>query len=562
MKGLQALLCVLLLVLAGTAAGSSHTEEEGADGQETDSDGTDDASRAEQGNASRQDTGNASRSDSGNASRPDRDGSGQGPAGEEGRNGTSDDRSDDRGRPDAPGHSRQGAVAVAVEPAVLRVAPGSQEETTVRVHADETVQVHFFVRGSPVGWQATLGSEELEVEAGSSATAQLMVNASHRAAPEGNLVLGYRASSGDRGSIVVDLSLERPDTGPAVPCPRLGDGACCPAAQDRCPGPALRPQHVSLTPRSDALGFEDHQVGGLPVLESVLYEPLEPGAVGEVEADGARLRFHLGTEGRLVVTDNPTGLLRFSGPGDLALRFAGDVEWHEQGDAWRASGDGWEALLWADNLTLDGRDAVASGSLGFHLLPPQERPAADPSLRDAVAKRHVGAEVSLRPESPAQVLSYEDMAVNVSMPVERATADDPIRVEVDAHLDTGRTIVLDIDPALLVGDELLLRYFDVTYEGGERQEAEVVFTQADSLADVLDPNDDGIQPEYWVVRDADGVHVLVSVPAWSVHAFTVSGVADVVLQPSVLVGLAAGVVGSVLAAAALLWPRRRQDLLA
>ena len=79
---------------------------------------------------------------------------------------------------------------------------------------------------------------------------------------------------------------------------------------------------------------------------------------------------------------------------------------------------------------------------------------------------------------------------------------------------------------------------------------------AADLTDILDPDDDGGQPEYWVVRDADGIQLMVSVPHWSVHAITVSSFGAFVTQPSVLLGIGAGVVGVGVAALLMLRPRK------
>jgi hypothetical protein len=156
-----------------------------------------------------------------------------------------------------------------------------------------------------------------------------------------------------------------------------------------------------------------------------------------------------------------------------------------------------------------------------------------------------------------QVLAYDDLDVQVNLPA-AAGAGVPIAVRLSANLTEGRTIILHVDPALLgnsTEDRLDLHYFDDHEDGTQ---TEVVFARAASLADVLDPTDDGGRPEYWVVSDADGLQVLVSVPHWSVHTVVLSGL-GAILQPSVLVGIVAGSAGIAVAAVAMFWPRRRAD---
>ncbi len=167
-----------------------------------------------------------------------------------------------------------------------------------------------------------------------------------------------------------------------------------------------------------------------------------------------------------------------------------------------------------------------------------------------------------RTVSDVEVTEYDDMEVQVAAPDE-LVGDSILEIQVSAELDAGRTVVLDLDPALLDGlsvsatSALKLRYFDLNDDGTR---TEVVFGMADGgLKDVLDPTDDAGQPEYWIVQDADGIQVLVSFPHWSTHIVTLQNVAEYLTQPSVLIGIAAGLGGVMVAAATMLLPRRRHE---
>jgi hypothetical protein len=274
---------------------------------------------------------------------------------------------------------------------------------------------------------------------------------------------------------------------------------------------------------------------------------------------------------RLRLHDTPTGLIEFKGDdGGVILTFPDGVAITagEREHAFRIHyPDGRDGLLLADEAQWEGRNATLTGFFTFHIArsdgPFEQQAVATGALRSqiqaAVETRHLGAEVSLE-RHPAnasravQVLAYDDMAVNVRLPDPGA----PISVQLSSNLTEGRTVVLHVDPALLgnaTADRLLLRYFDDHDDGTQ---TEVVFARAASLADVLDPTDDGGRPEYWVVSDADGLQVLVSVPHWSTHTVTLAGIAAI-LQPSVLMGLLAGVAGTLVAATAMFWPRRPRE---
>ncbi len=320
--------------------------------------------------------------------------------------------------------------------------------------------------------------------------------------------------------------------------------------------------------------LRNYSVSGILLLESAAY--LGPLDEAEVERHGAAWEATFESddssgegsgEDRLRVHDIPTGLLSFQGGGSGAFRVdlpdGAIVVRH--GEETRITLGDRVARLVAPNATWDGDTVTTDGFLSIHLAPPDRsgRPEnrteeREDRIQDAIERRHVAAEVAVRLRNgeggPVHVSTYDDVQVEVADPAGPATPDAPVRIVVSADLPEGRTLVLDVDESLLVGDALELHYFDVNADGTE---TEVVFRQAAGLPDVLDPTDDAGQPEYWVVEDADGVQVLVSVPHWSVHAITLASLSEA--APSILVGAVAGVAGAAVAAVVLLWPRRRHE---
>ncbi|MEA3136472.1 MAG: hypothetical protein QOC71_753, partial [Thermoplasmata archaeon] len=337
----------------------------------------------------------------------------------------------------------------------------------------------------------------------------------------------------------------------------------------------------------------DYRVDGLLVAESI---HLETGSDNlTVQASGSALR--IGDEDtELVLHDDPTGLIRLKGDdGSLTIQIPAGAQVQHAADGSVARityPDGRIGHLRSDNATfLDDHTVVASGFLAL-LVPherqePQgqqdqqddgERADREEKVNDAIEDRKIGAEITLRaPQTAAaaaaalagtgngsvEVLAYDDVEVQVQLPASGvASPEAPIRIELSADLDEGRTIVLNVNRSLLESDDadsLVLAYFDLFDQpDGSTLETEVVFRQASSLQDVLDPTDDGGSPEYWVVEDANGLQVLASVPHWSAHAITVSSLAGL-SSPSVVTGLVVGVAGSLVAAAMLFWPRRPED---
>lgn len=515
------------------------------------------------------------------------------------------------------------ALRAGFEGGALEVRPNGTAAAVLSVEnrLDRPVRVLLAVRDTPEGWKATLGANRLDLPPQGTGEVHLWVRAGPAATDEGAVVVRFESMVGD-GLVLLEVLRSAggtdvcapeddgdddgedpgpqeagdhcalpprptPEPGTFARCLRESPGAeqdrmegCCARlsgddeARRRCPAPATPAgrDHLEFVAMPDGFGLEEYVVDGRLVLERVRVTP-----VGDVEPvggrDGPRVGWRYGDEGHLLLHDTATGLVNAWVAGTLELRFPEGTTFEAIGGGWRVRGPTWEGLATAPNATVQGTTLTATGPLMFHLVPPTPRAPAPVAVREmrekveaAVERGHVGAQVVLPPPQHADddtddatVYAFDDLQVNVTLPEHAATPERPILVEFSAELQEGRTIVLDLDPALLRGQRLELRYFDVAYDNGTRHEAEVVFVQAASLEDVLDATDDGIQPEYWVVRDGDGLHILVSVPTWSTHAVTVASVLDAVLQPSVLVGVVAGAGGAVLAAALLLWPRRRRD---
>ena len=264
------------------------------------------------------------------------------------------------------------------------------------------------------------------------------------------------------------------------------------------------------------------------------------GQLKDIRRDGDRIRIQL-DNGRLTIADNPTGLMAYQGDG-IHVAFAEGTNITVRGDRHQVRGASFAGPLDGDNLTIAGTE-VRAEKLKFHIAPGLDRARAA-HVDAAIQDRRVAGEVQL---DGADVLVYDDVNITVE------SQDAGYRVVFDADLESGRTFVLDGDPSLLAGRDLELRYFDVRDDGTE---TEGVFRMADSLMDILDATDDGGQPEYWVVEDADGMQVMVSVPHWSVHAVTIQGVGAFLTQPSVLIGAGAGIVGVAVAALLMLRPRK------
>lgn len=332
---------------------------------------------------------------------------------------------------------------------------------------------------------------------------------------------------------------------------------------------------ISFDIDDDLGSIEEFRVGDVLILDELRVDFGNGSA--QLERTGRVIRL-ADNDTELSIYDDPSGLIRFkAGDGSARLDFPAGASIERDIHGARIQYPaGRSALLLSGNTTWIAPDvARMDGFFTLHILPAETAgpAAAKPEYREAVEDRRVGAEINLKAPSAAataasdddsiEVKAYDDVEVDVEFSNLRKTPDIPIRIVVSSELKEGRTIVLHLDPTLVGSSDpknLLLRYYDLYPQtDGSVVDTEVVFREASDLEDVLDATDDNGQPEYWVVRDANGLQILISVARWSPHAITVASLADSLVQPSVIVGIVIGAGGSVLAAALLFWPRRRDE---
>ncbi len=306
-------------------------------------------------------------------------------------------------------------------------------------------------------------------------------------------------------------------------------------------------KHIDFSLDRAGRELVNYTVGDTLVFASIAYG--DAAEEFKFRHDGARIRFQ-SDDARLEIHDSATGEFWFrSDDNGLTLMLPPGVTATPTTNG-HLLDYGTRGGRIAGNYSIDGQTITAHDS--FRFFSPVKNGPSTQAVDDAKAAGKLGAEAKVSGLG-SEVIAYDDVEVNITTPA-RINASTPLRVVVSAELEEGRTIIIDVDPALMTGPDLELRYFDVLDDGNE---TEVVFRMASSLADVLDPSDDGGQPEYWVVEDEDGIHVMASVPHWSTHAIELASVGQFLVQPSVLIGAAAGVMGVMVASLAMFWPRRQ-----
>lgn len=291
----------------------------------------------------------------------------------------------------------------------------------------------------------------------------------------------------------------------------------------------------------------DFRVGGVKLFDLRVDGAAEDDA-REPRVEGAQVKLRTKSlEAR--IHDNPAAMTKVETDGFVILAFPagavvtvadderaeftiGNVSGHVRGKA----------------LALAGTDLTSTDGVLVLLNRPQgDFDVHRGEISRAVARGDVGAEASFNKageDVEQDVVQYG----NVTLTTVKAERGN-LTLLVDGQGFDGRVLVLNVDGRVI--------------GASQREDLQVLFDnetiqQADTLQDVLDPDDDGLDAEYYVVFDpaAQAFQMIVSVPHYSVHTLSVTTLIPLP-APSVVIGLVAGAL--LLVPSALLLFRRSRD---
>lgn len=136
-------------------------------------------------------------------------------------------------------------------------------------------------------------------------------------------------------------------------------------------------------------------------------------------------------------------------------------------------------------------------------------------IDEKIKEKKVGAELSIFYEENISdfqkyIVVYDEINISL-LDVENGSIS--FLIDGDENI-TGKTIILNVDNELI--DHL--SNFSILYDGKEIQ-------MADDLLDVLNPNNDGSNPEYTISIGANGTQIIISIPHFSQHHISISSAA-------------------------------------
>lgn len=292
-------------------------------------------------------------------------------------------------------------------------------------------------------------------------------------------------------------------------------------------------------------GVTDFRVGGRHLFDLHVAGESDDDARG-VTARGAELRLET-SRFNLRVHDNPAAVAKLQTDGVATLLFPPGATLEElDGERVKFTVGNLTGTLRGDGVRVAGPSVIVDDELV--LLVHQPRGGFDTyrdDIGEAVSKRHVGAEASINRNDDGSVDEDVVSYGNVTMRTIKAERGN-LTVLIDGQGFDGRVVVLNVDGRIVGASkaEDLLVHFD-----------NASIQRADGVADVLDPDDDGLSAEYYVVFDpaTNDFQLLVSIPHYSVRTLSVMTFIQVP-PPSVVVGILAGLL--VLAASGVVLFRR------
>ncbi len=137
---------------------------------------------------------------------------------------------------------------------------------------------------------------------------------------------------------------------------------------------------------------------------------------------------------------------------------------------------------------------------------------------DIIKFEELGGKIKITKESENKY-NHTIEIVNDSMkidPIEISSDKLSIKVNGDENA-TGKTMVIDIDENVFdVNSKIKIKY------DGQK------INRAKNITDIQNPNDDGSNPEYFIIKDKNGMHILVSIPHFSEHEITIYSIVEAI----------------------------------
>ena len=219
----------------------------------------------------------------------------------------------------------------------------------------------------------------------------------------------------------------------------------------------------------------------------------------------------------ITVYDTPTGFIDINTNNTISFSFGDTYELTQEETFINVSTVGMSAVITHDTThaeeftienTTDGTIVTTMGQAMFFLKnldEEHERWLIDNAIQEGL----IGAEITIHLGENGvyenQVMTYSNIDVDAN-----ATQGEILLLVSGDENTLGKTIVINADNKTFY----LFSELNVTYDGES-------IPLADDIFDVLNPNDDGVKPEWYLGRGAVGTQILISIPHFSTHTIKI-----------------------------------------
>lgn len=182
----------------------------------------------------------------------------------------------------------------------------------------------------------------------------------------------------------------------------------------------------------------------------------------------------------------------------------------------RASKQGYFASI--NTVDLHSNESIEMNFV-LEVEPDQGYPPENMTISKAIEDGRVGGEINVWQKDNKtydhEILIYD--GVNITkLDVTKGVVSFTVSGN---ESSSGKTVVINVNSSVFNSDKDIA----VEYDGE-------TIKMADDINDVLNPNDDGSNPEYLITRGNNGAQILVSIPHFSEHEIMIYSVAENVVE--------------------------------
>lgn len=247
-------------------------------------------------------------------------------------------------------------------------------------------------------------------------------------------------------------------------------------------------------------------------LKEELEKALMEEALAKINLSGAS--FNLEYEGCMIeLHDTPTRFLRVKCDEIVISEFDYEINKTSE-NMLKMQKDNFSATLFSSS-SIEVNDSHISAKNEIMLV--SFSYAEEKNIEDAFEEKSIGGEITIAgyDESKIDYISYFGNVTVYPSEIKKG------KIVLDISGDSksgGKIIKINLGKDVCLGDKLKIKF------------GKSLMKMADDMDDILNPDDDGITPEYYVIQSKDGLFLLVTIPHFSTHQLIIQFVSGNIIE--------------------------------